>query len=114
MELIGKVHEIGATQQVTDSFKKRNLVLAVADNPQFVEYISVEFQQDNVDKLDGLKVGDSLNVGFNLRGRPWTNKEGVTVYFNSIVGWRISKVDGTNDPLPQVDITGSEEDSLPF
>ena len=36
MEIRGEVHEIGATQQVTESFKKRDLIVAYAENPQFV------------------------------------------------------------------------------
>lgn len=113
MEIIGKVHEVGATQNVTESFKKRNLIVAVSDTPQFVEYISIEFQQNNVDKLDGVSVGQVVNVGINLRGRPWTNKEGVTQYFNTIVGWRVNKVEDSSD-LPAEDVTGSDSEDLPF
>ena len=39
MEITGKVHEVGQVQQVTDTFKKRDLVIQYAENPQFVEYI---------------------------------------------------------------------------
>lgn len=97
MEVKGKVHEVGATQQVTDSFKKRDLILAIAENPQFVEYVRFELTQDNTSKADGLNVGDEVDVAFNLRGRPWTNKDGVTTYFNSLVAWKINKLGGLSD-----------------
>lgn len=126
MEITGKVHEIGQVQQVTDTFKKRDLVVQYAENPQFVEYIKFEATQDRVNLFDNLNLGDEVTVSFNLRGRPWTNKEGVTTYFNSLVAWRVNKVNTDtssatgyqNQPdsaPPPIDISSdSEEDDLPF
>lgn len=123
MEVRGKVHEIGATQQVTESFKKREMVLAFAENPQFVEYITFQAMQDKVSIFDNLSIGQEVSVDFNLRGRPWTNKEGETTYFNSLNAWRVSPLtsqpknnvqpDYNNLPAP-VDLSGSDEDDLPF
>lgn len=116
MEITGLVQEVGAVQQVSDTFKKRDLVIQYAENPQFVEYIKFEATQDKVNLFDGLNPGDEVTVSFNLRGRPWTNKEGVTSYFNSLVAWRISK--GQSAPKSSsVDISASadnDEDDLPF
>src|SRR5690606_18817214 len=98
MEIRGKVHEIGAVQQVTDTFKKRDLIVQYAENPQFVEYIRFEATQDRTAIFDNLNVGDEVEVSFNLRGRPWTNKDGVTSYFNSLVAWRVAKV--TTEQVP--------------
>ncbi|NGF55638.1 DUF3127 domain-containing protein [Parapusillimonas sp. SGNA-6] len=126
MEIRGKVHEIGAVQQVTESFKKRDLIVAYAENPQFVEYIRFEATQDRVNIFDNLSIGEEVEVSFNLRGRPWTNKEGVTSYFNSLVAWRVTKLANTAQaaastpgyadmPAP-VDISssGADDDDLPF
>ncbi|GEM62499.1 hypothetical protein SF1_04810 [Sphingobacterium faecium NBRC 15299] len=124
MEIRGKVHEIGATQQVTESFKKRDIIVAYAENPQFVEYIRFEATQDRTSIFDGLTVGEEIEVSFNLRGRPWTNKEGVTTYFNSLVAWRVTKLANTASSAPApgyaempapVDLSGSnDDDDLPF
>lgn len=130
MEIRGKVHEIGAVQQVTDTFKKRDLIIQYAENPQFVEYIRFEATQDRTSLFDNLNVGDEVEVSFNLRGRPWTNKDGVTSYFNSLVAWRVAKVTATtagpggqSAPGPQafdapspVDISADDgkDDDLPF
>ena len=123
MEIRGKVHEIGQTQQVTESFKKRDLIVAYAENPQFVEYISFQATQDKVSIFDNLNVGDEVEVSFNLRGRPWTNAQGVTTYFNSLVAWRVNKLAQSNSnntpsyntmPAP-LDISGgADNDDLPF
>jgi hypothetical protein len=33
-----------------------------------------------------------VKIDINLRGREWTNAQGETVYFNTIQGWRIAKL----------------------
>ncbi len=128
MEIRGKVHEIGEVQQVTDTFKKRDLVVQYAENPQFVEYIKFEATQDRTSIFDSLAVGDEVEVSFNLRGRPWTNKEGITTYFNSLVAWRVNKIAGNAagsagadagsgfQAPPPVDISSDDgkDDDLPF
>ena|SRR5699024_1639878 len=129
MEIKGKVHEIGEVEQITDTFKKRELIVEYSENPQFVEYLKFEATQDRVSIFDKLAVGDEVEVSFNLRGRPWTNKEGVTMYFNSLVAWRTTKLESTppashqaptpdvGDVPPAVDISssdGDDDDDLPF
>lgn len=119
MQITGQVHEIGAEQQITDTFKKRELIVIVADNPQYPEHIKVEATNDRVNLFDNLDAGDAVTVDFNLRGRPWTNKDGVTTYFNTLVAWKVSKGAQSNQPAhntpPPVDISaGDEEDDLPF
>lgn len=127
MEIRGKVHEIGHTQQVTDTFKKRDIVIEYAENPSYPEFIKFEALQDKTDLFDNVAVGDNVEVFFNLRGRPWTNKEGVTTYFNTLVVWRINKVasvaasntQDSSNPVstpPAVDIssTDGKDDDLPF
>lgn len=126
MEIRGKVHEIGQIQQVTDTFKKRDIVIEYAENPSYPEFIKFEALQDKTDLFDQVAVGDNVEVFFNLRGRPWTNKDGLTTYFNTLVVWRITKVAGASDPSasaqssspvpPAVDIssTDGKDDDLPF
>lgn len=123
MNIKGRVHEIGQTQQITDTFKKRDLIVAYAENPQFVEYMKFDTLQDKTSILDGLVIGDEVEIDFNLKGRLYTNAQGVTTYFNSLVAWRVNKIaQGQNNssnyanmPAP-VDISGSDDadDDLPF
>jgi hypothetical protein len=94
MEVKGKIKFIGSTQQVSDKFSKREIV--VTTDEQFPQHISIEFNQDKCAILDKYSVGDDVEVGINLRGREWTNPQGETKYFNSIQGWNIKK-EATND-----------------
>lgn len=130
MNIKGKIIEIGSTQQVTNTFKKREFVVEYSDNPQYPEFIKFEMIQDKCDLLDGFKVGDELDVHFNLKGRKWTDPKGEVKYFNSLQAWRLERpaqVDSTPTPPPPAMDTGmdsieepswnssdSQEDDLPF
>jgi hypothetical protein len=112
-EIEGKVHLISPTQQVTDNFRKRELVLFVENerNADYSDYIPFELKQDRVDLGDDLKEGESIKVSFNPRGRKWT-KDGVDKFFPSYEAWRIEKLEAASDmpPAPEHD----DPDNLPF
>ena len=99
MEVVGKIKVIGETLQVTDSYKKRDLV--VTTDEQYPQHISIEFAQDKTSLLDNRLVGEEVKVSINLGGREWVNPQGETKYFNSVKGWRIEKLGDTNNSAPQ-------------
>jgi len=124
MEVQGKIKAINATQQVSASFKKRELVVTTQD--EYPQHILIEFTQDKCDILDNYSVGQEVTVGINLRGREWVNPQGETKYFNSIQGWRIEKaqqgeLSNQMPPIPSAqafapatDYNEEEHDDLPF
>jgi len=89
MEITGKIRIINPEQQVSASFKKRELVITT--NESYPQHILIEFAQDKCSILDNYNVGDDVKVGINLRGREWVNPSGETKYFNQIQGWSINK-----------------------
>jgi len=120
MEIKGKVHEIFPTLQVTEALKKRELIVEYVENPQYPEYLKFEAIQDRCNLIDALKVGDDVEVFFNLRGRPWTDKTGKKSYFNSMQLWKVNVLSGAgSSPAPEyvapADISSApEDDDLPF
>jgi translation initiation factor IF-3 len=126
MEVTGKIKVINAEQQVSASFKKRELV--VTTDEQYPQHIMIEFTQDKTDLLNNFKPGDAVKVSINLRGREWINPQGEAKYFNSIQGWRVEKVQAeapvqaqqatpmpatpTFEPAPN--FNEEEHDDLPF
>lgn len=125
MEVTGKVKVINAEQQVSASFKKRELV--VTTDEQYPQHIMIEFTQDKCDLLNNYGVGEAVKVSINLRGREWVNPQGETKYFNSIQGWRIEKLQAEAPaaqqmpPMPAAetfapatDFKEEEHDDLPF
>jgi translation initiation factor IF-3 len=119
MELEGTIKLIEDTQQITNTFRKRGVVVTTEE--QYPQHIMVEFVQDKTDMLDSFQVGDKVNIGINLRGREWTSPQGEVKYFNTIQGWRIEKKEAAGSaeqpvtaappmpPLPEED-----DDDLPF
>lgn len=122
MEIKAKVHEISPVIEVSEKFKKRELIVEYAENPTYPEYVKFEAVQEKVSLFDNVKVGDEVELFFNLRGRPWTDKNGKTSYFNTLVVWRINILNGAGNATAQtperaapVDITSTpEDDDLPF
>lgn len=124
MEVTGKIKMIGKTQQISASFKKRELVITTEE--QYPQHILVEFVQDKCDLLDRFNPGQSVKVAINLRGREWVNPQGETKYFNSIQGWKIENLQQEANgaglpPMPAADafepaanFNEEDHDDLPF
>ncbi|MFV0238305.1 MAG: DUF3127 domain-containing protein [Flavobacteriales bacterium] len=123
MEVSGKVKKVFETQTFDSGFRKRELIVTTEE--QYPQHISIEFLQDKVDLLNDIAEGASVKISINLRGREWTNPEGITRYFNSIVGWRLEKMEGqpvsapSDMPsIPPVDMNSDSKeedfDDLPF
>ena len=126
MEVTGRVKMIDQTKEVGSSgFKKRDIV--VTTDEQYPQHILVQFVQDKCELLNNYQVGDQVKIDINLRGREWTNQQGEIVYFNTIQGWRIGKVQSEAAPAPQspamptaetfapaTNINEEEPDDLPF
>lgn len=87
--LEGLVLKVGEVEQRTESFKTRSLILKTEPNSQYPQELNIEFNQAKSDLLNDIKEGSEVKVSINLNGRPWVNKEGNTVWFNSLNGWKI-------------------------
>ena len=125
MEVTGKIKVINAEQQVSASFKKRELVVATEE--QYPQFISINFVQDKCDILNNFNVGEPVKVSINLRGREWVNPQGETKYFNDIQGWKVERMASealatqAMPPMPAAeafapatDFKEEEHDDLPF
>ena len=108
MNIQGKVIHIGEVKQITDSFKKRDIVIEHGDNPQYLQNCIFECHQDKVSILDGINIGDDVTIEFNLNGRAWADPKGGTRYFNTLACWKIEK-NSTGDMTPKRD---SNEEKL--
>ncbi len=116
MKIQGRIININETQQVSDTFKKRDFVIEYTENPQYPEYISFQLIQERCMLIDNYKIDDMVDVSFNLKGRKWISPEGETKYFNSLQAWRVEKINDNaqenNTTLPEQQ--EQEDDDLPF
>ena len=127
MNIQGTIKLISETNQVSDKFKKREFVLEFSENPQYPQFIKFELIQENCGLIDSFKVGEQVDVSFNLRGREWINPQGQAQYFNTLHAWKITSLAAGNVASPEMAAAGGEpqppnwasndsndEDSLPF
>ncbi|WP_394749561.1 DUF3127 domain-containing protein [Spongiimicrobium salis] len=121
MELEGTVKLIGDTQTFgSNGFRKREMVITTDE--QYPQDILIEFVQDKCDLLDQYRLGETVKVSINIRGREWVNQQGETKYFNSIQGWRIEGLENNGTPPvapseafePAGDLNEEAHDDLPF
>lgn len=108
LKLIGKLKRITNINQVSDNFKKREFVIETDE--QYPQTINFELFQDKVSLIDTFKIGEVLEIFFNVRGREWQrDAESEIRVFNTLNAWRIQKVEGA-----QEEPTQQQEDDLPF
>ena len=134
-DVVGKLHVVYETKQVSARFTKREFVVEVPDG-KYPQTIQFQLSGDRCSVLDDFKVGDQVRVTFNLRGREWKSPQGETKYFNSLDVWKLEAArqgaeDGSrrggnrpppsseewgmrDEPRPHDLIGATREDDLPF
>ena len=102
LSITGKIQKIMDLNQISDTFCKREFILNTGG--EYPQEIILQTTQENCDKIDNRKVGDDVEVKFNIKGRAWTPEGGETKWFNSLDVWFIKKLDVNNvnpeDDLP--------------
>jgi len=116
LKLEGKIVAIMEKKQVTDTFATREFVIETDE--QYPQMVKFQLTQAKCEDIDNHKVGDELNVHFNMRGRKWTNRENEDVYFISANAWRLEALNTAptqSAPTPESEPPAdSFADDLPF
>tara|TARA_R110001592_G_scaffold254870_1_gene518375 strand:+ start:273 stop:659 length:387 start_codon:yes stop_codon:yes gene_type:complete len=128
MNVQGTIYKVGEVQQISEKFKKREIVIKTeGDYPQF---IGCQLTQDKCSLGSFLNVGDEVDASINLRGREWISpKDGVVKYFNTIEIWKLETIGipRNNQGIPDatdgitknfqedaIQTTTNQSDDLPF
>ena len=111
----GQILKIGQVEQVSDKFRKRELIIKTEAESQYPQTVAFQLTQDRVDKIDDYHAGDTVTVHFNLRGREWTNPQGEVKYFNTLDVWRVERASGEQAQQPATAQQAQPgPDGLPF
>lgn len=111
LKISGEIIFIGETQQIKDTFTKRNFVVQTKLD-QYPQEYELQLTKDGCSRLDGFRVGDTVTASINLRGRGYTKKDGSRGWFTSLDCWKLDKISGAA-ALPEQ--TAQEYvDNLPF
>ena len=108
-KITGTIKAIMPTIVVSDKFSKREFVVTDTTT-QYPQDILLQLTQDKCSLLDMFKVGQQVDVSYNLRGREWTNPQGEVKYFNTIEAWRI---EGKTDEVQQFTPTPPKAPNIP-
>ena len=119
MEAGGKLYAIFDTKQITERFRKRELVVELAGNERYPQYVLFQLTGDRCEQLDEFRIGDEVRLDFSLRGREWKSPQGEVKYFNSLDVWTIehandSRRDDDEPPPPAEPPEGIDLDDVPF
>ncbi|HRO41190.1 MAG TPA: DUF3127 domain-containing protein [Flavipsychrobacter sp.] len=119
LEVTGKLAVKYDTQQVKESFKKREFVLELSEEINgnvYTNFAKLQLVQAKCDILDRFNVGDQVKVSFNLKGNKW-EKDGKVNYITNLDAWRIEAV-ATGAPnaapsMPAYNTAGASGASAP-
>jgi len=108
IKFVDEVREFGA-----NGFKKHQVVVETGDG-RWDNPVPVEFTKDNIELSKKLKVGDQVQIQSRINGREWQGKDGVTKWFTSINGYKISveNSDSQEDPSSSFDTYDEYADDL--
>jgi len=112
MNIQGTIHLIFESQQVKDTFRKREFILLLAENPKYPQYVSFQLTQDKCELIDNYNVGDEIEVQFNLKGREWVSPQGEKKFFNTIEAWKLAPVSNAQQPEKQVPVKETKQENF--
>ena len=106
-----EIIKMGELRTLANDFKVLEFVVKTDDKdyPQLLSLQSTGDTAENVLKYN--KVGQRVDVSINLRGREWTNPEGVVKVFNTIEAWKVFKA---GEDFKPKDAVVEETSDLPF
>lgn len=88
MEVTGILVEIFDEVQISEKFRKRDIVVRVDHNTAYPQDVCFQLTQTRTDICDSIPKGVEVIVSFNLRGRRY-EKDGKVSYFNTLDCWKI-------------------------
>lgn len=113
---MSELKQVGVIERVEDikvfSEKFKALKFTINTGGEYPQIVEFQISQDKAESFGQYnKVGDNVEVLFNLRGRNWTNPSGEVKTFNTLEVWRVNKVDGN---IPEEIKQTEGDDDLPF
>ena len=108
MKITGELIAKNDEQVITEKFTKRDFVIKT--NDKYPQSIQFQLSQGNVDLIDAIKLGEQIEVEFNLRGKEYNGR-----YYVTLDAWKISIQQGSipaSQPIQQE--PKNDSDLLPF
>ena len=81
--------ESGTSQATGREWKSREFVAEEIMNARYPNQVLMRLSGDDVKLIDGVKVGDTVELGFNSRVRSFQTKDGKTMHSQENNCWRV-------------------------
>lgn len=86
-EMSGTVKKVGEIQTFASGFSKRELIVEEEKDSKWPNIVAFTFKKEGMSKIENVKPGDRVKVGFAVDGREWTDpKSGATRHFTDLTG----------------------------
>lgn len=113
-ELTGRVTFVGETETFNSGFQKRLFCIECQDGSYTNEY-GFELMKDKVSKVDGVNIGDEVEVKFNLgTQREYNGRR----YSNFPTAWYVKTLSRSPDAVPPAPDAGADvptdDEDIPF
>jgi hypothetical protein len=95
--------------KVSDNLVKREIVVETLG--QYPQLLKIEVHNDKCKDYESIPLNSMVDLRIDLRGRKWTNPQGVTTVINSIVAWKVIQQQTVQTPVP---VTKNVIEDLPF
>ena len=103
----GRVVHVGQTETVGEKGFRKRLLVVTDESEKYPQEVPFEAVQDGVDKLDNIKVGDTVEVSYNIRGNAYNGK-----WYVNLNLWKVD-VQSSATPTPaQPKATSKQEEAF--
>ncbi len=104
----GTIKHIGDTQTFGDKgFTKRDFVLIESD-AKYPQTVKFELIKDNINLIEGYKIGEEVEVKFNIKGREYNGN-----YYVSLEAYKLIAT-AYQSKEPKSLMIESDNENLPF
>ena len=83
--------ESGTSQTTGKEWKSREFVAEEIAEVQYPNQVLLRLSGDNVKLIDGVNIGDTVDLGFNSRVRSYQTRDGKTMHSQENSCWKITK-----------------------
>jgi hypothetical protein len=110
LQVTGKITHIGDVEVVSEKFSKRTFVIEVQDGA-FAKNIAMQFTNDKCGKLDGVAIGSTVEIKFNLESREYNGK-----WYTNATAWYlcIAIIQAQQAPQAPQAVTNDVPNDMPF
>lgn len=94
-----KVVEMLEKQTLTTangSWDVQEIVLEEIADVQYPDRYLIRFSGDNISKIEGINIGDTVTAKWSASVRNYLSKDGRKIWSQNLKGWQLEKVEDEN------------------